>query len=430
MAGEQMKAPARCGGATGVEGRYASAPGLPKVAQKGEAGKADTVSLREAKLRALGVPAIRAPLLAGLVWGGAMTDTQDRAVIALEYAARGWHVFPINQRTGDIYQSKRNSGGRRWGETCDPAEIRSAWQRWPGANIGIACEESGLVVLDLDRKNGADGVEWLVGQTKENGEVLHTLVAKTPSGGLHYYFTAPAGIELKTCAGEITPGVDVRAWGGYAVAPGSEKAGGVYQWENPPPLFEAAEIPAWLLEQMPRRGEAKPLREGGGAGFIIDTGRNSPAWAEAAVRGEVSQLWAASAGERNSRLNAAAFAVGQVAHHLANPEGAKDKLRQAAIGIGLESGEIEATLKSGFEAGRQKPRDPAGGMNRHHLPEAELAHLPAWRREALGLSLSAPEPIPYLLEGLQPLVREIPPGAPFPLHALGRCKRRWRRCRA
>ena len=39
--------------------------------------------------------------------------------------------------------------------THDPEQIESWWSQWPDANIGIATGEiSGLLVLDIDEKNG------------------------------------------------------------------------------------------------------------------------------------------------------------------------------------------------------------------------------------------------------------------------------------
>lgn len=34
--------------------------------------------------------------------------------------------------------------------TTDRAQIQAWWQRWPNANIGIACGAAGWVVIDVD----------------------------------------------------------------------------------------------------------------------------------------------------------------------------------------------------------------------------------------------------------------------------------------
>lgn len=120
--------------------------------------------------------------------------------------------------------------------------MRPQFARFPQANVGIAREESGLVVLDLDRKDGRDGVAWLEALAEDNGGWPKTLEAETPTGGDHLHFRAPPGIELKTCEGQVAPGVDVRACGGMVIAPASAKPGvGEYGWINPPPFFAPVE---------------------------------------------------------------------------------------------------------------------------------------------------------------------------------------------
>ena len=48
-----------------------------------------------------------------------------------------------------------------------------------------------------------------------------TYTVKTPTGGLHLYYIAPDGPEIRNSAGKIGPLIDVRAAGGYVLAAGS-----------------------------------------------------------------------------------------------------------------------------------------------------------------------------------------------------------------
>ena len=70
---------------------------------------------------------------------------------------------------------------------------------------------------------------------------------RTPSGGMHLYFTAPLGIELHNSARTLAPYVDTRAWGGNVVAAGSVTPRGAYEALNQGPV---AELPAWLLREL------------------------------------------------------------------------------------------------------------------------------------------------------------------------------------
>lgn len=43
------------------------------------------------------------------------------------------------------------------GATTEPSEIDAWWRRWPDANVAIRTgAESGLVVIDIDRRGGGD----------------------------------------------------------------------------------------------------------------------------------------------------------------------------------------------------------------------------------------------------------------------------------
>ena len=59
----------------------------------------------------------------------------------------------------------------------------------------------------------------------ELGQLPETFTVSTPSGGEHRYFSVPKGTALKNSVIRLGPGVDVRANGGYVVAPGSELIG-------------------------------------------------------------------------------------------------------------------------------------------------------------------------------------------------------------
>ena len=48
-----------------------------------------------------------------------------------------------------------------------------------------------------------------------------TYTVKTPTGGLHLYYAAPDGPEIRNSAGKIGPLIDVRGGGGYVLAAGS-----------------------------------------------------------------------------------------------------------------------------------------------------------------------------------------------------------------
>lgn len=166
---------------------------------------------------------------------------------ALAYAARGWRVFPCwwiredgtcacGGKASNCKPGKHPLGlAAPHGfedATTDGDQIRAWWMRWPMANVAVATgAASGLVVVDLDVKPGKDGRAALRAiAEKVRQPVPRTLVAHTGGGGLHLYFKHPGGHIESTCD-KIAAGVDVRADGGYVLAPPSNhESGGFYAW--------------------------------------------------------------------------------------------------------------------------------------------------------------------------------------------------------
>ena len=111
------------------------------------------------------------------------------------------------------------------------------------------------MVLDIDGEEGLASVR---------GRFLPaTSVAKTGKG-LHYYFAHP-GFKLPNAVG-ILPGVDVRADGGYVVAPPSVHASGRrYVWapELSPEDLDLAPCPDWVLRflQQKQTGNGRPIED-------------------------------------------------------------------------------------------------------------------------------------------------------------------------
>jgi Bifunctional DNA primase/polymerase, N-terminal/Primase C terminal 1 (PriCT-1) len=163
---------------------------------------------------------------------------QDSAVVAaaLDYANRGWGVFPVRRD-----KRPRTAHGLK-DASNDPATIRQWWALWPDAGVAIRTGE-GLLVLDVD---GEDGGESLHELESQHGELPDTVRAVTGKGE-HYYFAHPVG--ARNSAGRLGPGLDIRADGGYVVAPPSPHPNGRrYEWDVPPGEAGLARAPAWLLE--------------------------------------------------------------------------------------------------------------------------------------------------------------------------------------
>ena len=130
--------------------------------------------------------------------------------LALQFANHGYKVFPLkeNSKDGQVLKSWKNEASN------NPSQIQSWWRNNSNYNLAVRTG-NGLVVIDVDVKNGKDG------RTKFN-EYSHdfpkTFTVKTPSGGYHYWYLVDQEIPCKV---NLYEGIDIRGEGGYIVAPPS-----------------------------------------------------------------------------------------------------------------------------------------------------------------------------------------------------------------
>jgi hypothetical protein len=169
----------------------------------------------------------------------ALAATNPMMEAAIEYANRGWPVFPCNPSTKQPFTVKGFKDA-----TTDINQICVWWTRHPSAMIGLPTGiASGFWALDIDVKPDANGATALAMLELTNGALPVTMTASTPSGGTHYYFKYTDGVKNR---GGLEPGIDVRGEGGYVIAPGSVRDDGCYyEWQSQ--VQELANAPAWLL---------------------------------------------------------------------------------------------------------------------------------------------------------------------------------------
>lgn len=186
---------------------------------------------------------------------------------ALWYAKNGWFVFPC------VPGAKVPLTERGFHDaTTDEGAIRRWWADNPRANVAIATEASGLVVVDIDAKN--DGLATYEALRSDLGsEPFDTLTALTPSGGQHLVY-ATDGSVVKSGAHVLGQGIDIRAVGGYIVAAPSEVGGKRYAWEvgYGPRDRKPAMWPDALAARIVAKAIAAPLDE---SGMIPSGERNS-----------------------------------------------------------------------------------------------------------------------------------------------------------
>ncbi len=292
--------------------------------------------------------------------------------VALEFAQQGIPVFPCGDAKRPLV-----SGGFK-AATLIPDQIKAWWGNHPGALIGIPTgAQSGIVVLDVDVKNGIDGNESLRNLAHE----FDTKTVSTPSNGLHYYFEYDSNNPVRCSAGALGPGLDVRGDGGYVIAYGSVSSKGTYSLLLDQPL---ALCPEWISRHKERsRAESSPV-------YTEDQIKPT---AQTELRRQIELVENAQPGQRNTALNRAAFLLGtQVgAGVLCEADVCRELIDAARVcGLVQEDGQpsVFATIKSGMEKGKKLPRQTT----------------------PISLPFEAVEP--------DPIVRPIADGMPYPLSCL------------
>jgi hypothetical protein len=171
--------------------------------------------------------------------------------------------------------------------------------------------------------------------------------------GTHLYLHADAHL-INCSAAQLGPGLDVRARGGYVIAPPSRHATGHrYAWTS---TDELAPLPAWLAELL-AGPDADAQARAPLPPAITGSGDRRARYLQAALDGELAEVARAPIGTRNTTLNRAAFRLGQLTGAgLGEPEHIAHTLRAAAQQAGLGTSEADATIASGLAAGQAYPR--------------------------------------------------------------------------
>ncbi|MDN5856594.1 MAG: bifunctional DNA primase/polymerase [Actinomycetia bacterium] len=252
--------------------------------------------------------------------------------------------------------------------TRDPERIVSWFEARP-YNLGVACGPSGLVVVDLDDGHGESAPEPWTG-ARHGREVLTQIAAaagapplprtrtvSTPSGGLHLYFRAPVGVELRNTAGGLGWRIDTRAHGGYVVAASSVRDAGYYRVTDRAPV---AELPDWIAAALTPTRVPEPGR-GAIASVVLPGGGRARAYVAAIVEREAAGVASAATGTRHHTLLAAARTLGRLVGGGALDEAtARAALVAAATGYlghgGYTEAQVARDVDDGLAYGTRLPR--------------------------------------------------------------------------
>lgn len=198
---------------------------------------------------------------------------------ALYHQGNGFKVYPLAPGT-----SKPLAGSHGFKDaTTDKKQALAWWRDTPNANIALGLDQTGVLVLDIDRhaRTGADGFKTLrqLASKDRAGQIPETYAEDTPNGGLHLFFTYPPEMQLTQHTnlfsdGDEQTGIDMNAQG-VPIAP-SQCRSGRYQQRSRLQLSELARAPAWLLAELARESQSQ-TRLSGEMGMNLQQGMKT--WA-------------------------------------------------------------------------------------------------------------------------------------------------------
>jgi hypothetical protein len=226
--------------------------------------------------------------------------------------------------------------------TLNPRFIRAQLADGPW-NIGIACKQSCLLVVDEDQPGAFTAFAASIGQVVEPTFAVET------AKGRHWYYRQSNDAPLGNGRGQLAGhGIDVRGGGaglgGYVVGPGSvHQTGVVYT-----PVDSAAPIlpvPGWLAEVLRPAPHSDPA-----------PGGRRPVSTFGALRGLVRVVLEATPEcDRNHRLFwSSCRAAELVSAGRVDEATATGLLVDAATRTGLTEAEARRTIASGLRAAAQE----------------------------------------------------------------------------
>ncbi|WP_326621873.1 bifunctional DNA primase/polymerase (plasmid) [Streptomyces anulatus] len=337
-------------------------------------------------------------------------------------ARQGWPVHPLTpgRKTPAANCESCRQPGHSHAECTCPVEGR--WchsfhaatldqrriDRWWGGNpqfgTGVACGPAGLIVIDIDAHatkppsrdrilpgipisnqvnltgltNGFHTIAVLAAlrDMPSPAEDANTLRVRTPSGGLHVWYRAGDNRRWQCSSGSsagraLAWQVDVRAHGGYIVAPGTTTTAGTYT-----PLGTArrpAVLPDWLAQELERTGHLPSLDvpapravppRAQQAVIAAGGGRNHTHNILASVLAPVEACGQVAEGAGFSdTLNRAAYTLGGLvaSSRLSQKEAEDILLQTAAAARPGQDRRAEQIIRSGMAAGLKRPLYPGSG---------------------------------------------------------------------
>ncbi|TQF07941.1 bifunctional DNA primase/polymerase [Kitasatospora acidiphila] len=348
---------------------------------------------------------------------GVPTTSAPPLQVARWCAAQGWPVHPLAPGTKHPVANcadcaatgHRASGCRclvtgRWchghlAATTDHDRLRSWWEANSQLGVGISCGPAHLVVIDVDAHAKplpardrllpgivipdavdlaglATGFDTLALLAALRGHAspaddTTTLRVRTPSGGLHVWYQAHPSLPLRSSTGAgknraLAWQVDVRARGGFIIAPGTVTADGSYTPVGA--VRRPAPLPSWLAAELQRTHHAEPpqdrlepRRPPSRARQAVIAAGGAQDGTPAVLAGLLAEVVACTAAPEgmgfSDKLNRAAFTAGGLAAagYLSEADAAAVLLDAASTARPGQERRWAPIVRAGLAAGARRP---------------------------------------------------------------------------
>lgn len=246
-------------------------------------------------------------------------ETGNFLDVAMFYSQNNIKTFPV-KRQG---KSPLCPNGFK-SATADKVVLQEWNKKFHDCNIGIPTGQiNNLFVVDIDGEQGFESLNHL--------ELIYgKLDAPTvmTGKGKHLYFKMPENVELKCSTSKIADHIDIRANGGYVVAPPSiHENGHQYTWENFAPNQDFPEAPNWLIS------------------LITNTKKE-----HLPVSGVLEEISNAPQGQRNDTLYKRSISlIARAMRENVNTADIKENIINAAIQSGLSTEEALKTFDNALK---------------------------------------------------------------------------------
>jgi hypothetical protein len=268
-------------------------------------------------------------------------------------------ALDIARRFGPIWlQTPQKTGYRGTNGSRDATRDESTIRRWcsayPDAVFALMTGKiSGIIGLDIDIKNGRNGLDSL----ELLGVSTHptTPTAHTPSGGIHCLFRCPA-YPIRSSQDRLGPGLEVKgesAW--ITVPPGPGRF-----WDPVlGPDTPLAPMPQWMAIEEPETvavSTVPPRRP-----------QQLSRYAESALDGAVKAIVTAPAGQQHDTLNREVYGIARLVAGGVLPAGLAlealtwggRQLRSYDAHRPWRQQDVDRAVRDAFADGLARPRQPS-----------------------------------------------------------------------